>query len=292
MSLKPSPRACLLVLLVLALAAVSGRGACGRKPLPTFTPNLKIMRSAHRGVSRLAAENTLPGLEMAIKMGYDYIEVDVGYSRDGVPVLMHDDSVDRTTNGKGPVSSFTLAELKRLNAGRVKGHRFPPTPIPTLEEALALMQGKTKLYIDQKAPAQPELIRLLKKYGFYPDRVVIWMQPESAPPILRLDPHAPVMPRLKRAPQIEPFLQRYPSAVAFDISCADLTPEMVLAAHRHGIMVFSDAVDTTSPKCMRRPIAYGADVIQIDNFDLLNELIERIKNLGPDAETSAPEAQE
>ena len=133
------------------------------------------------------------------------------------------------------------------------------------------MQGKIKLYLDQKQPARPELIALLKKYGFYPDNLVVVHGAGSIPAFLKYEPQAPVMPMLHNAGEVEGLLKQFPSTVAFDTTCGELTPEMVLEAHKRGIMIFTDALGKSSAKCMRKPIDYGADVIQIDNPKLFSE---------------------
>lgn len=277
MHLRKSAGKIILALLVLLSATVSWSEPTGRKPLPTVRPNLNIMRSAHRGVSALAPENTLPAFQKAIDLGYSYVETDIHYTLDGVPVLMHDEFVDRTTDGFGYVSFYSLAQLKKLDAGAYKGEEWKGTRVPTLEEALKLMQGKIKLYLDQKQPARPELIRLLKKYNFYPDNIVVCHGLASIWSFRRYEPAAPVMPMLRSADQVEGLLKRYPTTVAFDTTCKELTPEMVAAAHQRGVMIFTDATGKSSPECMRRPIAYGADLVQIDNLTLLNSLIEQMK---------------
>jgi glycerophosphoryl diester phosphodiesterase len=96
----------------------------------------------HRGARGLEPENTLRAVVRGMGCA-DYIEVDVRTSRDGVPVIIHDAALDRTTNGHGPVADFTLAELKEFDAGQ--GER-----IPTLEEVLALVRGRTGLIVEMK----------------------------------------------------------------------------------------------------------------------------------------------
>ncbi len=93
---------------------------------------------AHRGASAAAPENTLAAIRLAAAEGARWIEVDVKLSRDGHCILMHDDLLRRTTNGRGEVAQYDLDELKRLDAGRWFGRRFAGEPIPTLEEAIAL----------------------------------------------------------------------------------------------------------------------------------------------------------
>jgi glycerophosphoryl diester phosphodiesterase len=84
---------------------------------------------AHRGFSSSAPENTIAAFDLAIDEGFDNIELDAHLSADGVPVVIHDDTLDRTTNGSGPVSSLTLAELRDLDAGAWFGNAHMPVPL-------------------------------------------------------------------------------------------------------------------------------------------------------------------
>jgi len=93
---------------------------------------------AHRGAMSTHPENTIPALKEAVRLGAHMIEFDIQLTKDGALVLMHDATVDRTTNGKGKVSDLTLAEIKALDAGAKKGAAFTGTHIPTFEEALAV----------------------------------------------------------------------------------------------------------------------------------------------------------
>ncbi len=275
--MKKAARKGVLGLMFFLGAALAISQGLERKPLPTLTPNLNIMRSAHRGVTALAPENTLPAIQKAMDLGYDYVEFDVCYTKDGVPVLLHDGTLFRTTNGLGPVSAYNLADLKKLDAGSWYKSEFKGAQIPTVEEALQLMQGKIKLYLDEKQPPRPELIRLLKQYNFFPDHIVVVHAGKNMPEFLKLEPAAPVMPLLMKASEVDRLLKEYPTAVAFDTNCGALTPEMVLEAHRHGIMVFTDALAGSSRKCMRRPIEYGSDLIQIDNVQLFSSVLEELR---------------
>lgn len=104
---------------------------------------------AHRGNSADYPENTMSAFRSAIELGADGIELDVHLSRDGVPVIIHDADVARTTSGSGDVSDFYLADLKKLDAGRGEH-------IPTFEEVALLTRGKTKLDIEIKGGGAEE----------------------------------------------------------------------------------------------------------------------------------------
>ena len=122
-----------------------------RAPRPGFRPDHPLCM-AHRGASARAPENTLAAFKEAIRLGVDSIELDVHLSADGVPMVIHDDSVDRTTNGRGPVSSLTCRSLRRLDAGAWFSSRFRGERIPTLEEALECARGRCGLNIEIKEP--------------------------------------------------------------------------------------------------------------------------------------------
>ena len=103
---------------------------------------------AHRGASAHAPENTLLAFERAIELGADMSELDLHLSRDGALVVMHDASVDHTTDGHGAIRDLSLAELKRLDAGQ--GQR-----VPTLPEVIDLVRGRSGLYLELTAQGTP-----------------------------------------------------------------------------------------------------------------------------------------
>ena len=97
---------------------------------------------AHRGSSGTHPENTLPAFAEAVRVNADGIELDVHLTEDGELVVIHDEEVDRTTNGKGLVREKTLEEIKKLNAGLWFNDKFPAAKIPTLKEVLDLLLQK------------------------------------------------------------------------------------------------------------------------------------------------------
>jgi len=103
----------------------------------------KKMLIAHRGLSATYPENTLPAFEQALKLNVDAIEFDVRMTRDGVPVLSHDDKIDRCGGGRtGVIRDYTFEELRKLDFGRWKSPEFAGTQIPTLYELLDLVDAR------------------------------------------------------------------------------------------------------------------------------------------------------
>jgi glycerophosphoryl diester phosphodiesterase len=107
---------------------------------------------AHRGASSTRPENTIPSFEEAVRLGAGIVEFDVRLSRDGVPVVIHDPAVDRTTDGTGLVHELTADELSSLNAGTAA----EPTPLPTLAEVLRCLSGRAAIAVEIKnIPGEP-----------------------------------------------------------------------------------------------------------------------------------------
>jgi glycerophosphoryl diester phosphodiesterase len=112
----------------------------------------KVDNVAHRGAAGYAPENTIAAFDKAVEMKADYIEIDVQRSKDGELVIIHDTSVDRTTDGTGKVGDLTFAELRSLDAGSWKGEQFKGEKIPTFAEILDRYHGKVGILIELKAP--------------------------------------------------------------------------------------------------------------------------------------------
>jgi len=136
---------------------------------------------AHRGGARLCPENTLEAFRHAVSLGHRYIETDAHVTRDGAIVLFHDATLDRTTNGSGPLAAHTLAELRRLDAAFAftqDGTSFPcpghDVRIPTLEEALAISPA-VRLNVELKSldPRAPRALwELIDGLGAH-DRILV-----------------------------------------------------------------------------------------------------------------------
>lgn len=103
-----------------------------------------MLRIGHRGACGHAPENTLASIKKALEFKVDGVEFDIQLSKDGIPVVIHDDTLERTTNGKGRVCDFTLKELQELNAGN--GER-----IPSLADVIAVADKRCRLFIELKA---------------------------------------------------------------------------------------------------------------------------------------------
>jgi glycerophosphoryl diester phosphodiesterase len=154
----------------------------------------RLLCFAHRGASGHAPENTLAAFELAIRMGADFIELDVQLAQDEL-IVFHDDRLERTTNGRGTVRGKTLAELRSFDAGQ--GER-----IPLLTEVLELTAGAVGVNVELKGPGTAEMtVRLLSTYaaGVGWDRFIVSSFGRNAlNEVARLEPKVPIGVLTKR----------------------------------------------------------------------------------------------
>lgn len=124
-------------------------------PIPVRAQRFPARIVAHRGFSGRFPENTLSAMRAAVQAGADLVEIDVQLTKDAELVVMHDDSVDRTTNGTGEVKDLTFQQVRALDAGSKFDVRFAGERVPTLEESIDAVQGGAILNIEVKSIEDP-----------------------------------------------------------------------------------------------------------------------------------------
>ncbi|MEK5446058.1 glycerophosphodiester phosphodiesterase [Paenibacillus sp. FSL R7-0331] len=132
-------------------------------------PADKVITIAHRGASGYAPENTIPAIELAIEMQADYIELDIHLTKDQIPVVIHDETVNRTTGSRGYVKNMTLEQIRQLDAGTWFNEAYPMfareqyagITIPTLDEVFETFGDKTRYMIEIKQPTANSQIETL-----------------------------------------------------------------------------------------------------------------------------------
>lgn len=135
----------------------------------------------HRGMWQYAPENSIPALEYAIQFGADILEIDIRLTKDHIPVVIHDLTLDRTTNGTGKVADFTLEEIKKLRLKEATGG-LTDYQIPTLEEFIQLAKGRIILYYDKAGYDLPQhekgflaktILQVAKKHDFLQESLFV-----------------------------------------------------------------------------------------------------------------------
>jgi len=242
-------------------------------------PQHRIAVIAHRGGAALAPENTLAAFRRAIALGADYVEVDVRCTRDGRLVLLHDGTVDRTTDGAGPVAELDYAALRRLDAGRAFSPDYAGGRVPSLDEALRLCRDRIGLYLDHKDGPTADVIRAVRRHRMEA-QVVVYSGVEELQEWKRLAPQIAVMPSVPdeyRSPdRIAAFLDLLPAEV-LDGGAGEWTAELVQAAHARGALVYVDNLGLADHEAAyRRSLEIGVDGIQTDHPDALLALLEKL----------------
>lgn len=156
---------------------ITNNPAASVEALAKYPKNTIVQRpivAAHRGVPSMAPENTMAGYRLAYDLGADQIETDLQLTKDGHIIIMHDTTVDRTTNGKGAVRDLTLEEIRQLDAGSKFGEEFAGEKVPTFKEFLQEFKGKDViLLIELKdVDIEEQAIRKIKEAGMV-DQVVL-----------------------------------------------------------------------------------------------------------------------
>ena len=156
----------------------------------------QILVAAHRATNPNYPENSLAAIAESIRIGVDIVEIDIRKSKDGELVIMHDKTIDRTTNGTGKVDDFTLAELKEFKLKL--GNDITNEQVPTFEEVLQLTKGKMLLDVDFKLEGEAavkQTFELIEKYGME-DQILFFLYdyPETAQ-YQKLNKDIKIMPR-------------------------------------------------------------------------------------------------
>ena len=238
-----------------------------------------IQISAHRGNSLIAPENTLSTFRKTLALGVNFIEIDVRTSSDGALVILHDGTLDRTTNGQGPIKNLTLNEIKKLSAGKGYGQEFANEQIPTLEETAKLIHQwnkkhtqKTFIYVDCKQVAAQPLMDLLKKYKLA-EESVFYGNDSFLMSLKKVYPKAKLLPALKNKEEIAAKVQNL-QPYAFDVSWPALNKELVDEIHSKGIWIFSDLLgpfDQTTNYTKAKELKI--DLIQTDHVQLVKKTL-------------------
>ncbi|MCC6342337.1 MAG: glycerophosphodiester phosphodiesterase family protein [Bryobacterales bacterium] len=216
----------------------------------------RIAVIAHRGEHLHHPENTIAAFQAAHEAGADFFEADVRTTADGRLVLMHDASVDRTTNGKGQVARMTFDEIRRLDAG---GSR-----VPTFDEALAFARGRIGVYVDSKAVSAEDAVAAIERHGMR-EHVVIYGGSAYLKQIAALRPDLRVMPEAGSPAALQSLLNALPlKVVAFD--ARDFNPETTAIAIRAKAEIFADRLGRAdNPAFWQDAIDRGATGIQTDH---------------------------
>lgn len=276
--------ATMTTVLVLVLAPGTSSATAATLMGPLRQPGEPAFIASHRGDRATAPENTVPAFEAAIAQGADFVETDVRLSADGVAVIMHDATVDRTTTGRGAVSDLTAAELTALDAGSWYAPRFAGARVPLFADFLDVIRstrGAVTALVELKGRWEPaDVERMVADIHLrgLEDRIVFASFSMTSLDALRAA--APEFPRvlIRRVLPIDPVavaerlgviaLMTRPSALRD-------RPEVVTELHRAGLGILLYTLNTE--KRWRDALDWGIDGIVTDDCAALGTWISEAK---------------
>lgn len=255
---------------ILCLAFAGFVFALSAAELPTSRHAFTVI--AHRGNHAHAHENTLTALQRAIDAGVDYAEIDVRRTADGHYILLHDATVNRMTDGHGPVAELTLAQLKALRVRDAKRPELPADRVPTLEEALTLAKGRLNLYLDFKAGDRAEVAKIIRDAGVE-RQILVYDEPEAVSEWRRLQPALPLIvspPANVKTPGALVTFAKKAGIEVLDSDWRRYTREMINEARNAGLQVWPDIQDgEETAEYYARVVAVGFTGVQTDHPEQL-----------------------
>ncbi|GAA1379856.1 glycerophosphodiester phosphodiesterase [Peribacillus frigoritolerans] len=259
----------------------------------------KIVNVAHRGASGYAPEHTIPAYQMGEQMKGDYIEIDLQMTKDGRLVAMHDEKVDRTTNGTGLVKDLTLAEIKKLDAGTWFNEKYPQLAkegyeglkVPTLEEVFKKFGKKANYYIETKSPdvypgMEEELLQVLEEYKMVDSKgrtknvLIQSFSKESLMKVHDLNPRLPLVQLFSYKNQATisdeelESIKEYAVGVGPNFSKVD--GQYVKMVRNHDLQFHPYTVNERAD--MKKALEWGATGLFTNYPDVFNEVLSEYKH--------------
>jgi glycerophosphoryl diester phosphodiesterase len=232
-----------------------------------------VLNIAHRGASGTFPENTLSAFRAAIDAGADMCELDVQLTRDGAVVVIHDETVDRTTDGKGEVVALTLEEIQRLDAGaKFKGGTIKGERISTLDEVFAATSGKCGLNIELKgAGVEAQVAAIMQARNAFADSIVSSFNWDYLKKIQMLHFNIRIALLAEEKP-----VDLMMNAVAMRAHAINprwdmVTADLCKAAHERGLKVYTWTVDADAR--MRALAECGVDGIMTNYPERLRTVV-------------------
>jgi glycerophosphoryl diester phosphodiesterase len=228
---------------------------------------------AHRGASAAAPENTLAAFRLAVDLGADGVELDVRRTMDGQLVVIHDASVERTTDGTGRIAALTLDQMRRFDAGRKFAPAFRGERIPLLSQVFDALRGRLLVDVEVKAAGvEAAVLDLIRKTQMQ-DSVLI--SSFDAQVVARVRDLAPEMPVGLLQSAADPYAAVSVRATAYLPEVTALTADVVASCRSHGLRVITWTVRTEAEA--HQALRLGVDGIIADDPTLIRRMLARAK---------------
>lgn len=228
----------------------------------------------HRGAKHVAPENTLASAEAALTLGGSVIELDVRQSADGVLYVMHDETVDRTTNGKGSISELQSSEIDQLDAGSWFDARFAGERVPRLETFLRALAPRAGFYLEIKHADCEAVGRLVRHIGIASQCFTFSFDPEMRDQMRLKAPEIARMIHWTTAGSVEAARNGHSAAIV-EFHEHDFDPSAIRACQDAGlkVMFYTDKPDMQR---FQTALELGMDFVNIDHIADFADLRRRI----------------
>jgi glycerophosphoryl diester phosphodiesterase len=247
----------------------------------TLLESNDVIAIAHRGEAKLAPENTLVAFELAIEEGAKSIEMDVRMTSDEHLVLMHDDDVSRTTDGEGRISEMTLGEIKSL---RIKPRAWMSVSeeqeVPTLEEALLLINGRALADLDVKSAVPEILVGIIERAKALNTAYVDVSSVEEALELRDLNPNIVIQAGdIDSTEEAAGYIDALGRVEVFELEeIYEGVRDTIEFCHEHGSKVHVPEKETLYLLGWPLALSMGVDGIQTDNLQMLMPYLDRIND--------------
>lgn len=226
----------------------------------------------HKGANERAPENTFAAAQLCVDWGVEYVEIDVWTSRDGVFYLMHDATVDRTTDGSGYVLALTSEELDRLDAGSWFDPQFAGERVPRLDSFLRWIKGKAKVFFDVKFAHPQQLIDLIVATEMEND-CFLWSGSQRLMALFRR--LAPELSLKANVESVEEVLEaeRTFGADIVEVRLEHMGEALMDVCHERGIEVMAYPIENDA-EAYRQVLEWAPDKVNLDRADLFIQIRE------------------
>ncbi|MDF9450189.1 MULTISPECIES: glycerophosphodiester phosphodiesterase [Bacillus cereus group] len=251
-----------------------------------------IKNIAHRGASAYAPEHTIAAYKLGQQLKGDYIEIDLQMTKDGHLLAMHDETVNRTTNGKGLVKEHTLEEMKQLNVGSFFNGKYPNlakkefenAKVPKLKEIIEMFGHNANYYIETKSPdeypgMEEKLLEIIKYYQISDKVIIQSFSEESLQKIHSLHANIPLVQLLSYQKSVqlnELEIEKYKTyCIGLGMNYKYIDSAYVKKIKKHGLEVHPFTVD--NEKDMKKLLSWGVDGMFTNYPDRLHSILD-LKN--------------
>lgn len=234
---------------------------------------------AHRGANHLAPENTFAAAQKCVQLGVEYVEIDVRTSKDGVMYVIHDKTLDRTTNGSGAVAESDSSYIDSLDAGSWFSAEFSGERVPRLDAFLKRFNGRIKVYFDVKDADLKQLLKLIYDVGYEKDCFFWFSNDERAKELRSLDANIPLKMNAVDVDGLRAVLPYNPQIIEYRLQ--NLTPAFVDFSREHNLKLMAHALHQSAEKDYPDILKSAANMVNLDRADEMIALLNEVNGENP-----------